>query len=314
MAGRRSRLVPFPSEMAGSLRDGAVSAWPIIKVILPIIVVAAWLGGLYGYWHYERYVNESSPAICAPLPGRQAPEWMTVADVRRISRLGAVVEGRSIYDGDLASDLGSAYLGNAWVRRVVAIRREFPDKVDVVLELRRPVAYVKSNRYYAVGRYGVRLPSMPAPIAGRGVPVVSGVAGPVPPVGEPWNSEALTDALDALSAVTGSVEGTGEGETPAVTIAHVRVSEAELPGAGRTTEIEFVTAGGMKIVWGRHSRRETKLYGQLSTSDKIAVLRRQLEKIGAGPRKARYINVTFSPGTYGLFSAQPGGAEHGADG
>jgi len=299
MALNKSRLVPFPSEMGENIRRKAVWAWPVVGTVLPVIVVAAWLGGLYGYWHYQRYVNESSPAVCAPLSGREAPEWMTAAEVRRISGLGAVVAGRSIYDGALASDLGDSYLGSPWVRRVVAIRREFPDKIDVVLELRRPVAYVRSNRIYAVDRYGVRLPSMPASIGGRGVPIISEIKGPVPRVGAAWNSEALSDALDALAAVTRLTRGADD-ETARICVAKVLVSESDLPGAGRTTEIEFVTGAGMKIVWGRHAREGARFYGQLTTREKIVVLRRQLEKISAGPQKARYVNVTFSPGTYGL--------------
>jgi cell division septal protein FtsQ len=274
------------------INDEWTVAWRVLRVVLPLVVVAAYLGGLAGWWWWTSRHDRSTVALSGPFSGGFRPDWLDA------STLEEIAEGRSIYQRRLAGDAAAAYAVSPWVRRVVAVQRQFPDKLDVVLEVRRPAAYVKADRYYAVDREGVRLPGMPLRLRERSMPVIIGMAAPAPAVGERFNSTELADALDALESVQAFIDSCEYAKS--ISIAAVAVRSSEFAATGRATDIEMMTEDGMKIVWGRHARSGAPCYGQLSTAEKLAELEAQLRELSTLGKKARYVNIRVRPGAYAL--------------
>lgn len=54
----------------------------------------------------------------------------------------------SIFQRDLAADVARAYRASPWVRRVVLVRKEFPNRLEVNLDLRLPYAVIKRGSVY----------------------------------------------------------------------------------------------------------------------------------------------------------------------
>ena len=135
---------------------------------------------------------------------RECPE--SVEDLRAI---GLAFNGRSLLDPFLIGDLEHAYGSSVWVKRVVRMRRSFPNRIDLELLLRIPVAQVKSNnRYWLIDADGVLLPvegsAAPFPRLSEIVGVTSKVIGDRPKPGTVWHDEGVVGGLGILRAFWGS--------------------------------------------------------------------------------------------------------------
>ncbi len=146
------------------------------------------------------------------------PAWSTLDDVRAVrAGSGLASYKSSFYDAAALGTLGG-YLAKApIVRRVAGVRRVWPNRVEAVLELRRPVVAVlvpgKTALFVEADADGVAL-STPSPVRptreGRPLRLVLGAAGPAPAPGRRFGPDVVAAASLAESLDSCSEDGAAE--------------------------------------------------------------------------------------------------------
>lgn len=182
---------------------------------------------------------------------RQCPE--SVAELREISLR---FDGRSLLDPRLASDLETAYGKSVWVRSVLRMRRNFPNRMDVELQLRLPVAQVRNNnRYWMIDLEGILLPVGGSRDLFPGLPEIAGVTantlGGRPLPGGRWLDDGVRGALGVMRAFWGSPL------SEVLPVSRVVVNTGVFQGGDAVKEIrrrfEVVTEGGVVVRWGTYN-------------------------------------------------------------
>lgn len=196
-----------------------------------------------------------------------APRWANSQGEETIRIQG---EGRSIFDPKLVESVGKTFESCAWIRKVTAVERVFPDKLLVKFEYRQPHAAVRrENGYVLVDREGVRLPGVyVAPPACERTVQISGVASLPPEPGKVWDDGSLKAAVAMADFIPEST-----------LLRRLGIREVDVANFGgrqdpRRSEISLVTAGGCIVAWGRSA--QTSKFGDLSTEEKLENLREVL--------------------------------------
>jgi len=208
-----------------------------------------------------------------------------------LARLGRLARGRSLFDPALAGDVREAYLASPWVREVLEVRREFPNRLAVDFRLRQPVAQAwQARRFWLVDEEGVALP---APEGGQAWPapglpeIVEGTPGalgdrPSRP-GEAWNARGLRDALGLLMAVWSSP--LADAVSPArVTVYAGTYRDRSGTERERPPRLEFNTADGRTVRWGTFNASGRP--EELSTGHKLRTLETALRRAAGQPALA----------------------------
>ena len=150
----------------------------------------------------KRYRVSTEPLRHLPLPENWDPEL-----ARCIAPVCFEKAEYSIYDPCLTAEISQAFEAHPWVQRVRAVRKAFPNRVLLDVELRRPAAaVVASGMPLAVDDHGVRLP-IDFRIWPRGLqilPRILGVTGTVPEPGEAWKDPSVRAALGILQLLADS--------------------------------------------------------------------------------------------------------------
>jgi hypothetical protein len=197
-----------------------------------------------------------------------APAW---ADGRGMEEVRVETGGVPIADPGLVERVGRAFEACAWVRKVTAVERAYPDRLRIRFEYRRPHAAVRRvDGYVLVDADGVRLPGIygevPEPCVRR--TEITGIASAPPRAGHAWADPAVRAGLAMADMVA---------EDPALRALGIR--EVDLSNYGgridaRRSEVSLVVANGCTIFWGRMPA--TARYGDASTDEKIDNLRQVL--------------------------------------
>jgi hypothetical protein len=145
------------------------------------------------------------------------PAWSTLDDVREIrARSGLSPYYASVFDTAALANVDAYLARPATVKRVVDVRRAWPNRLEAVLELRRPVVAVvvpgKTAQYVETDEDGVALsaPSAARPVReGRPLRLVVGGVGAAPATGGRFGEDviaaaSLADSLDTFSDEKGS--------------------------------------------------------------------------------------------------------------
>ncbi len=183
---------------------------------------------------------------------RQCPE--SAEEFRAISRR---FNGRSLLDPMLVSDLESAFGGSVWVKRVSRMRRSFPNRIDLELQLRLPAAQVRNNnRYWMVDPDGVLLPVAGSERPFPSLPEIVGATGNTivgrPHPGAVWADEGVRGGLGVMRAFWGSPL------SEVLPVARVVVNTGVFKAAGGEAKeirrrFEVVTESGVVIRWGTYN-------------------------------------------------------------
>ncbi len=153
--------------------------------------------------------------------------------------------------------------------RSAKVTRSFPDKLIVELDERSAIAQVRSNRYFPVDGEGIILPGVrnyPDP----DLPTIIGVGLRVDRIkmGEPYESERLTKALELLIIVTSSES-----------LSDIKVSKIDVRDP---RDISFMTDGMIEIRVGGQD------FGR-----KVGDLSEVIVDIRAKKKKVKYIDLRF---------------------
>ena len=232
---------------------------PALVKLLNLIMFSALLAGcvMGTLFLWRMAMNDSRFRLDGETLGlggsvRECPE-----SLGEISSISKSFHGRSILDPRLVSDLEAAYGGSVWVRKVARMRRSFPNRIDLELQLRLPVAQVKNNqRYWMIDMDGVLLPVTGQPHPFAGLPEIVGVTsntlGGRPSPGERWSDEGVSGGLGVLKAFWASPL------SEALPVARIVVNTGVFNGAKENQReirrrFEVVTKTGSVVRWGTYN-------------------------------------------------------------
>jgi len=122
-------------------------------------VTAALLAGTVLYMLWGHLIHQPEFMVHPATFRLETPPWASPELAEQIRHSDGLARSYSIFERGLTKRIARAYEGSPWVRKVHEIRREFPNRISMRLELRRPAAAIrKGQKYYLVDEDAVRLP------------------------------------------------------------------------------------------------------------------------------------------------------------
>ena len=255
-------------------------------IAVAVVTMAVGAGALYGLEVLRETVREEPgyQVSAASLRLVDGPSWMTPGILAELD-VGLLdpdfPQRFSLLDAGVTARIAAAYERCVWVRRVKRIEKHDPrvdpgrPPLEIVLEFRRPLAFVQTPRGYALlADDGVRLPGMYAQsqLGADRLLVVSGVSSRPPEVGETWADAALTAGLAVADAVAP--------KRAAFRLASVDVSNVGGRRDPREAEVALVTAAGTRIKWGMAPSPEAERLREKSPAEKLAYLAYVYQQMG----------------------------------
>jgi hypothetical protein len=224
-----------------------------------------------------------------------APPWVPRTFLRQVTRGGDLPDELSMLDARLVDDVAAAFGKHPWVDHVVSVRKEFPHRINVVLEYRKPVAFVMtSTERFTVDKQAVLLPPPDLPPAEDEFPVIRN-ARSTPPTeaGVTWHDRTIEDAAkiaDVLRPVWKKLQ-----------LRSIEIPD--LPEKSNPNDMVYSlrTTGGSRIVWGRAPGGDHP--GELTPEQKVERLEEYLARKGSysdaqGPLEIdirHWKEITFRP-------------------
>ncbi|MCF6157585.1 MAG: hypothetical protein E3K32_03210 [wastewater metagenome] len=163
-----------------------------------VLVLIAW--GLKRVWCSLTNLNIFwvSPATFS----FQTPLWATDRISYDIKHIKSLNEHYNIYENGLSQKIAEIYGGLVFVKRVDSIKRIFPNRLNIKLILRKPVAIVRSGKdTYLIDDEYVLLPKQyyTLPNSGYENPCIqSNRLSGLPPYGSVWNDEGIKVGVELI--------------------------------------------------------------------------------------------------------------------
>lgn len=184
------KLKKFKSPKSnGAIKDTVMSKVTTVIVAIIFIILAAIL--VKAFVHKSDYFKLRTVEMKAPFLDQKASYVIS----RQIFNAN---KGNNVFSINLkyiAQSIQKSY-GDV---RDVAVRVSFPDKLVVSLKLRKPVALIRSGKFYPIDEDGVVLPGGSRVEALNDLPVINGIDIRVRPSAATYNSLKL--ALDLLGEI-----------------------------------------------------------------------------------------------------------------
>ena len=260
--------------------------------VLGVIVLVA--GVRWGLGRLEGRVRRIE--ACNPQPRIQLvelPKWAT--DEGWAPRLTAAVSIDDTYawnDEALLDRVADDFRASGWVKEIRALRKQGDGTIQVACDFYRPVGMVQTPEgYIPVDIEGVRLPEVYDRLS-PGWIMISGVTGPLPPVGQRWASDELRAGVELTALLFN--------QPWASAISAIDVSNYDPQRRdARRHPIVLKTKQGMQIRWGSAPGEEI---AEPLPAEKLRVIEQQLR---AGTMRA-WIDVSvFSHKVIGPQAGHP---------
>lgn len=263
---------PPPSWFERAFHPRAIVSWSLLALVC---VLVPWIvRQLPDLNSRPEYQLAFSQIRLEPAPTDGVP----VDLVARLQKREMLPETVSLLDPALPKTLAEAFARNPWIERVVEVRNQYPAKVTVRVEYRRPVAMVVvKDGQYPVDGYGVLLPpgDFAAPDIERLIPIRGVVTAPYAPEGRPWTDPAVLAAAD-LARYLGP-------RWKDLKLKAIRVGQpASADAQPEEIPLELETAGGSRILWGRTPKTEHP--GELTGEQKLGRIEKYLAEFNAFER------------------------------
>jgi len=221
------------------------------------------------------------------------PNWAGEGVSAELSELPDLPERFSIMSPGVCDRVARAFENNPWVDEVISVRKIYPNRINVRLRFRRPVAGVLfGRRYYLVDGEGRRLsPGLTQwPDGTDSLPIVVNSARELPEKGEIWSDEDV----QAAAAVARTLLANRDDIRTRFRKINVCVDRR---GSRREGPILLLTHQGTKVRWGRSPLLENSP-GELTPAEKIGKMIRFEQK--RGPLSSyEYVDVRFENVHYG---------------
>jgi hypothetical protein len=174
------------------------------------------------------------------------PSWVPQGFIRDVIREGELPEELSILDDQLVGQVAKAFEKDAWVERVVSVRKDFATGVTAVIEYRKPVAFVVTDTdHYPIDREARLLPPPNLTPGSDELPVIRNAhSTPQGHLGAGWGDRIVEGAAKLA-------------EVLAPCWKKLKLESIQIPdpvgtrGGLDETIYELRTVGGSRIIWGR---------------------------------------------------------------
>lgn len=291
MARRKEEAVPEDRE-----REKIITT---IVVIVAAVLTAALIIGLTALWksvtaRREFLVQPAQISLDKDGKEEMVKKWVRVEEMKRdflrTDTTRVLANWHSIFKSNLASMTREAYLSSPWVRDVILVRKVFPNRLDIELQLREPYAIIQhQGKYYVVDVDGVILDPAVYILTGENP------AGLLPPVAVPdsvkwpgasgklWSDPSVQAGISMLELCRAQFTGR-------VVIKQIEVTP-ERPDAGAVpVRATLVLAAGPRVDWGRTPTSPTSTV-EATAYQKTQSLLAILTKEGDGVKRFRRIVV-----------------------
>lgn len=215
-------------------------------------------------------------------------EWENEPDARQ----RVLDKEVSIFTKGLCSKVARAYSYNPWVVRVQRVRKVFPNRLEVDLQLREPFAVVDSPHGKVVVDkdgfvLGVNSNSdfynlSPEQVATLGPAAVIPANVTPAQVGTIWNEPSVKGSIEMVRICR---------QYFSQDVAGIQIQEFQSPAGTVFVEANLMLRGGPVVQWGRTLASQTPV-GQPSSAQKIQKLRAVLKKEGGNVSRLKRIDLT----------------------
>lgn len=242
-SSRRRRHKP------GWVEEAFLALWPPLRSALPWLVLGAAIlaTAAVGADRMRRNVLRRARFRIDPASLRiEHTQPVGSVECRLAIEPRDLPERLSALEGGVASRIAQAYARDSWVEEVHRVTIGYPNRVNVDLVPRTPVAFVQvGSAYYWVDRHGVCLPgewhgNMPE---GTGLVFITGAREPVPMAGQSWLDEGVRAGAETALILKDDVRALG--------ITAVDVSNINGRRNPHQSEIALLTNRYTRILWGR---------------------------------------------------------------
>jgi hypothetical protein len=254
----------IPDDEEGS----RLARWLLRPAILLIVVgaVSAYIAGPVAWsWLPDLTHRPEYRLKAQEIHFTEAPPWVPPSFLRNVIREGGLSEELSLLDDGLVGQIAAAFQKDPWVERVVSARKGFLQGVVVVLEYRKPVAFVATDtEHYPVDKNAILLPPPNLPPGSDELPVIRNARStPQGPAGSAWGDRMIEGAA-RLADVLGPA-------WKKLQLESIQIPGAAAAGTSPDEAIyELHSAGGSRIIWGRAPGTDHP--GELSPEQKIGRL------------------------------------------
>ncbi|HHT9133613.1 MAG TPA: cell division protein FtsQ/DivIB [Candidatus Avalokitesvara rifleensis] len=197
--------------------------------------------------------------------------------------------GRNLFETNLTRKVAEKLERNSWVLKVHSVKRVFPDKLSVNLELRGPSAVLRKNgTFYLLDDEGVVLPDgyYSWPLDQGNTPYIQSVhIRKTPRAGECLDDPGIKAGIELVKFLK---------KNNAHRLLGVKVVDVSNVGLGRTngeSDIVLWTKDGMAIKWG--CPVECQQTNELSDSEKLKNLYSVVKAEGSKLDHMEYVDVRW---------------------
>jgi hypothetical protein len=193
------------------------------------------------------------------------PAWVPTGFLRDVIREGNLPEELSLLSDRLVDDVAAAFQKDAWVEKVVSVRKDLAQGVTVVLEYRKPVAFVVTDSdRYPVDSKATLLPPPSLAAGSDELPTIRNAhSTPQGPAGTNWG-DRIVEGAARLAEVLGP-------SWKKLQLASIQIPDTVGAKGGADEAIyELRTVGGSHIIWGRAPDSDHP--GELTYQQKIGRL------------------------------------------
>jgi hypothetical protein len=129
---------------------------PYFKIAVTVVIIGLLAWGIYEGWRHLSIAEEFKVGevmfVIRPEGGVKEALLKEVKDTRRII-------GRRLFDKGLPQEVARRLEEIPWVKRVPSVKREFPGRLRIQLEMRQAVAVLKKDdAFYLLDEEGMVLP------------------------------------------------------------------------------------------------------------------------------------------------------------
>ncbi len=253
--------------------------------LLFIVFFAIW----FSKFTWRHLTNQKMFLVSPATFSFEIPDWATDGFINEINSIQGLKKKYNIFEKDLTKRIVYAYENSPLVSRVCYVERELPNRLNMKMELRRPVAIVKKRRKeYLVDNDCVRLPDKfyKYPEAGDDpfyIIVRNSVK--VPEYGKKWNDKSIIDGINLLNYLRHNKVD------KLLKITSIDVSKIGGKHKKGQIDVALLTKDGARIKWGCPTSSEH--VNELSNYEKLQNLLSVAMEEGAGLNKMEYVDVRW---------------------
>ena len=274
-------------------------------IVVVCVTVAGIVFGLHKLWHVVTQMQEFR---VRPIEAPLKSDWIdgerlrTELQTKNPDLQGKAAEQQerdakllkgswSIFEPGLSRRVAAAYSRSPWVRRVHAVNRIFPNRLDIQLDLREPCAVircVRDGRYYCVDEGGVILSPTVYKLSREHLShllpaVVAHQTRTVPRRGERWKEMTVQGGIKMLRLCR-------EQFLDKAAIKEIEVRKVTLGNDITYANAWLILATGTRIHWGR-TPGAVDSPAESSTPQKTANFLAMIRKEGANLGRRRRVDL-----------------------